>query len=206
MCDELEDYEQALAFKYAYADLSWVKEQDEEVEYWKKLFIDWSEANIYITKLLSGDSSIINNYATYIDQRQDEMTTGLLYILKAANKYRLNVDEILQHFKVRIDDSFNKPNNGGYSRKLALDRQANLMFELAHYFLNKGEFSNGFRFLLTAMKNFRIINSERCILECMALFEKFRSISNSETQDQYQNLLLEGVTDEEQNNYSLSRY
>ncbi|WP_020433429.1 helix-turn-helix transcriptional regulator, partial [Paenibacillus riograndensis] len=148
VCDELGDYGQALAHKYAYADLGWVKEQGEAVDYWKALFMEWSEANVYITRLLSGDSTVIEPYANYIDIKKGELTIGLLYILKAANKYQFNVDDILYRFRQDIETNFNELTQGRYSRKLALDRQANLTFELAHYFLYKKNYSNGFRFLL----------------------------------------------------------
>lgn len=190
VCDELGDYEQALTYKYAYADLSWVNEQGEEVEYWKNKFIEWSEANIYITRLLSGDISVIEQYVTFIEQRKEEKATGLLYILKAANKYHLNVDEILNKLKEGLETSSYAQMNASYSRKLVLDRQANLMFELAQYYLNKEEFSNGFSFLLNAMKNYKLINNEKYLIENVALLKKTRCYANEDIQDQNQNLLF----------------
>lgn len=107
VCDELGDYEQALAYTHAYADLGWVKEQGDEVEHWKNLFMEWSKANVCLTRLLSGDSTVIGQYAAYIDSQREERLTGLLYILKAANKYNLNVDDTLQQFKQEIEESVN---------------------------------------------------------------------------------------------------
>ncbi len=203
VCDELGDYEQALIHKYAYADLGWVKEQGEEVDYWKSLFIEWSEANVYITRLLSGDSKVIEPYANYIDMKKGELTIGLLYILKAANKYQFNVDDILYRFSQDIETNFNELIQGRYSRKLALDRQANLMFEIALYLLYKKDYSNGFRFLLDAVKNFKQINNEKYTLECVTLFERFRKAATQEILDRYQILLLGGTSYEEKDSIAL---
>lgn len=161
VCDELGDYEQALAYIHAYADLGWVKEQGDEVEHWKNLFMEWSKANVCLTRLLSGDSTVIGQYAAYIDSQREERLTGLLYILKAANKYNLNVDDTLQHFKQEIEESVNGLVQGRYSRKLVLDRQANLLLELANYFLVKGEYDSGLEFLSKSVKKYQGINDEK---------------------------------------------
>lgn len=161
VCDEYGDYEQALAYIHAYADLSWVKEQGDEVEHWKNLFIEWSKANVCLTRLLSGDSTVIGQYAAYIDSQREERLTGLLYILKAANKYNLNVDDTLQQFNQEIEESVNDLVQGRYSRKLVLDRQANLLLELANYFLVKGEYDSGLEFLSKSVKKYQGINDEK---------------------------------------------
>ncbi|MBW4085773.1 helix-turn-helix transcriptional regulator [Paenibacillus sp. S150] len=160
-CNELGDYGQALTHINNYADLSWVKEQGEDVEYWKSLFIEWAEANTCLTRLLGGDLNVIEQYAAYIDRQKEERVTGLLYILKAANKYDLNVDEILQRFKQDIEETINVWAEGRYSRKLAMDRQANLLLELAQYLLNQQDYDNGLKFLQKAMKDYKQINHEK---------------------------------------------
>ncbi|WNS43196.1 transcriptional regulator [Paenibacillus sp. MMS20-IR301] len=197
VCDELGDYEGALGYKYTYADLSWVKEQGEEVDHWIKLFQEWAVANIYITKLLSGDTTVIEKYVSYIDKHQDELVMGLLFILKTANKYNHNIDQTLEHYKLELEEILNELVKGRYSRNLAMDRQATLMYELAFYYLHKGENDKGFDFLLKSLKKFQQINSEKYILESVTLFERFRRVASLEIQEQYQNLLLGGVSYEE---------
>lgn len=197
VCDELGDYEGALGYKYAYADLSWVREQGDEADHWKKLFREWSVANIYITKLLSGDTAVIEQYVAYIDKHRDELVIGLLYILKTANKNQLNIDRTLEFYKEEIEEILNELVKGRYSRNLAMDRQANLMYELSFYYLHKGENDKGFDFLLKSIKNFQHINSEKYILESVTLFERFRRVASQQIQEQYQILLLGGVSYEE---------
>ncbi|AIQ60789.1 transcriptional regulator [Paenibacillus borealis] len=198
VCDELEDYEGALTYKYAYADLSWVKEQGETVEHWKNLFHEWSIANIYITKLLSGDTTVIEAYVSYIDKHRDELVIGLLYILRAANKNQLNIDRTLDFYKQEIEEILVELVKSRYSRNLTMDRQANLTYELAYYYLFKDNYLKGFDLLLKTIKNFQCINNEKYILESVTLFERFRIVANQEVQDQYQILLLGGVYHEEE--------
>jgi hypothetical protein len=197
VCDELGDYEGALNYKYAYADLSWVRERGDDVDHWRNLLGEWSEANIYITKLLSGDTAVIDRYVSYIDKHKDELVIGLLYILRTANKYNHNIDKTLRHFNSEIEEILNELVKGRYSRNLALDRQANLMYELAYYYLYKSEYCKGFDFLLESIKNFQRINNEKYILDCVTLFERFRRVADQGIQDQYQTQLLGGVSYEE---------
>lgn len=197
VCDELGDYEGALGYISGYANLSWVKETGAEVDYWKELFLEWSEANVCLAKLWSGDQVIIERYKAYIDNHKEEQVTGLLNIVKTANKYKLNVDDILKSFNQEIQEDVYGLIEGRYNRKLALDRRANLMYELAFYYLHKGENDKGFDFLLKSIKNFQHINSEKYILESVTLFERFRRVASLKIQDQYQILLLGGVSYEE---------
>ncbi|MEK3838083.1 MULTISPECIES: helix-turn-helix domain-containing protein [unclassified Paenibacillus] len=161
VCDELGDYEGALGFIRSYADLSWVREQGDEVERWKSLFMEWSKDNILLTKLVSGDSTVIEQYSAYLNAHQEERITGLLYMLKAANKYNFNINAILQQFKQDLEKSVIDLVQVRYSRKLVLDRQANLLLELAKYLLDRGEYHSGLEFLTKSVQQYQLINDEK---------------------------------------------
>ncbi|AWB47076.1 transcriptional regulator [Paenibacillus sp. CAA11] len=192
VCDEQGDYEQALSYKHAYANLDWVKEKGEDIDYWKDKFREWSEANICITKLLSGDLSVIESYTAYINENKEELTIGLLYILRAANKHQFNVDKVLQKLEVPSEYGMDTSIKSGYSRKLFMDRQAHLMYELAYYHLSKERYDNGFKFLLNSLQSSVIIRNEKHMLDCVKLYEKHRTFAHPDTQDRYQKLLLRG--------------
>lgn len=191
-----------MGYKYAYSDLSWVSEQGEEVEQWKALFFEWSTANIYITKLLSGDTTVLESYVDYINKHRNELVMGLLHILRAANKNQFVIDYTLECYKQELSEILNEIVKGRYSRNLAMDRQASLIYELAYYYLYKGDYPKGFDLLLTAIKNFQQINNEKYILESVILFEKFRSNASQEIKLQYQTLLLGGDSHEEKGRYT----
>ncbi|MEK4004505.1 helix-turn-helix domain-containing protein [Paenibacillus sp. FSL H3-0333] len=202
VCDELGDYEGALGYISRYADLSWVREQGDEAEHWKSLFMEWSEANTCLARLWSGEKEIIERYKIYIEKHKEEQVTGLLNVVRVANKYQLNVDDILNYFNQEIQEDINELIVGRYNRKLALDRRATLMYELAFYHLHKGDHPKGFDLLLKTIENFQQINNEKYILESVTLFERFRNIASQEIKEQYQTLLLGGNSHEEKGSYT----
>lgn len=202
VCDELGDYEGALGYISRYADLGWVREQEDEVERWKSLFMEWSEANTCLARLWSGEKEIIERYKIYIEKHKEEQVTGLLNVVRVANKYQLNVDDILNYFNQEIQEDISELIAGRYNRKLALDRRATLMYELAFYHLHKGDYPKGFDLLLKTIENFQQINNEKYILESVTLFERFRNIASQEIREQYQTLLLGGNSHEEKGSYT----
>ncbi|WP_151737032.1 helix-turn-helix domain-containing protein ['Paenibacillus yunnanensis' Narsing Rao et al. 2020] len=161
VCHERGDYDQALEYMYSSSDLSWVKEQGEEIDYWKNLFLEWTRANIMMTKLLSGDFSVLEQYVAYLDEQKEELITGLLYIMKAANKYKKNVDGVLEHFQTDIEEIRKDVVLKRYSRRLVLDRQASLMYELGQYYYLQGETAKGSEYLNQCSKKYKRINPEK---------------------------------------------
>ncbi|KAF6622949.1 hypothetical protein H6F38_28440, partial [Paenibacillus sp. EKM208P] len=106
VCEAQGDYQQALQYTYAYVNLDWVKETDEDTLHWIKLFQNWALCNTYVNKLLSGDISVLPDYVEYISVSSNttkEMVTQLLNIMMAANRFQVDVDEVLKQFETEID-------------------------------------------------------------------------------------------------------
>lgn len=201
VCDANGDYEQALTFNYAYADLSWVKEKDDETLHWVNQFKEWGRANIYVSKLMIGDDSGLADYVTYIKQNKNETLTGLLNILKAANIFNMDVAEILEQFKLEINSYIYQKDQqaiGVYSKQVNAERVVRLLYEMAYYYLKREYYSSGFNYLLDFMSKSVILNKEALILKCVKLFERFREFASSELQEKYQNLLNEEDEDEKE--------
>ncbi|MGG1644379.1 helix-turn-helix domain-containing protein, partial [Paenibacillus sp. NRS-1782] len=93
VCEAQGDYQQALQYTYAYANLDWVMETDEDALRWIGLFQHWAEGNTYVNKLLSGDISVLPDYVEYIatstNKADKEMVTKLLNVMFSANRYQL---------------------------------------------------------------------------------------------------------------------
>lgn len=189
--DERGDYNQALHHIYLYSDLEWVKEEDVETQYWLKLFKEWAQANTYVTKLMSGDKSVLQDYTAYIELKKDEVLTGLLNIMKAANKFSINVDEILQHFEPKLASYMLVQYAGVYTQQVIDEQCASYFHEAARYYLNKDMYTVGFKYLLDSMGKYAIINNELSMLKCVKLFERFRDHASHETQLVYRKLLKE---------------
>ncbi|MGR6762562.1 helix-turn-helix domain-containing protein [Paenibacillus sp. T2-29] len=191
------DYEQALEYTYAYANLDWVKETDEDTLHWIKQFQDWAEGNIYTYKLLSGDISVLNNYVEYIaaspDASEKEMVTKLLNVMMAANRYQVDVDDILKQFEKEIDSITQpQPSVDMYTHQVVPEQSTRFKYELAKYYLNKGNYSYGFKYLLDVLSKSLVINKEAFFISCIKLFEQFKKFADFRVCTKYENLVREG--------------
>jgi transcriptional regulator with XRE-family HTH domain len=198
VCDARGDYVQGLEYTYAYADLSWVQEKDEETQHWLNLYDGWAQANIYVSKLMCGQENMLSSYVAYIAQNKEEILTGLLNITKAANIYDLDVDDILQRFEAEIASFVQQEqlSMGVYTNQIISEQIARFWYQLASYYLRKGGYIVGFKYLIEALGKYVIINNETCILKCVRLFESYREFSTGVMQLAYQKILREEVGNE----------
>lgn len=191
------DYEQALRYIRLYADLSWVKESDKETQHWKNLFQEWAEANTLLTRLSSGDISILPDFVANIESKKDDIILSLLNIMEIANRFDINVDDIIRRFEVEINSLTKKPAAVGmYPQQIISDRISRLLNELASYYLHKSEFSDGFNYLIHSLEISTTTNNKVCIIRCVGLFELFREHASSEIKSAYKNLINEVYKDE----------
>lgn len=188
VCDAQGEYEQALQYTYAYADLSWVKETDPESLHWIQLFLNWAQTNTYINKLMSGDISVLQDYVEYMGAGREGFTE-LLNIIEAANRYHLDVDHILQQFESRIVSYEQEQSADMYTQQVIPEQSTRLWYELAVYYLRRGLFSLGFKYLLECLEKSSKINNKTAIINCVGLFESFKEFALAETQIQYHNLI-----------------
>ncbi|AIQ66870.1 hypothetical protein [Paenibacillus graminis] len=194
VCNARGDYEQEMQFTYAYQDLSWVKETDEDTSHWLKLYKGWAEANMYVSRLMRGDESVLADYVSYIEQNKDELLVGLLNITTAANLFDLNVDVILQYFDSEIKGYMQIKHQeavGVYTKQVVSEQHARFLYGVAQYYLRQGLYLMGFEYLLNSLSTSSLICNETRILACVRLFEKYRALASPETQNRYQNLLKE---------------
>ncbi|WP_431089273.1 helix-turn-helix domain-containing protein [Paenibacillus sp. 8b26] len=197
VCEAQGDYEQALKYTYAYADLDWVIETDEDTQHWVNLFKDWAEGNIYTYKLLSGDISVLKDYAKYIaaspDTTEKEMVTKLLNVMMAANQYNIDVDDILRRFKTKIDFfAQQNPSADMYTHQVVPEQSTRFKYELAKYYLNRGRYSIGFKCLLDVLSKSLAINKEAFFIRCIRLFEQFKEFADVKAYVKYENLVSQG--------------
>ncbi|WP_442792741.1 aminotransferase class V-fold PLP-dependent enzyme [Paenibacillus sp. lzh-N1] len=193
VCEAQGDYQQALEYTYAYTDLDWVLETDEDTLYWLNLYKDWAQCNSYIYKLLSGDTSVLPDYVEYIAKSKvdKEMVTKILNVLLAANQYQLDIDDILRRFETIINSFTQKmqPSSDMYTSQVIPEQYARFGYELAYYYLYRGSYGDGFKHLMYAMVQSHIINNETYFINCMGLFVKFRTHAVPEFKEEFLNLI-----------------
>ncbi|MGW9531155.1 transcriptional regulator [Paenibacillus terrae] len=194
VCEELGDYEGALHYTNAYSNLDWVRETDEDALHWMKLYLHWSKANILANKLLSGDVSVLHEYLNYIDESsdtiQEDKVTQLLNIMMAANRYELDLNDILKRFETEIGSLSQRPSSDDmYTQQVIPEYSALCGYELAYYYLNQGMYNDGFNQLFCAMVKAHILNNETYFINCMGLFVRFKAHAVPETKTEFYNLI-----------------
>ncbi|WP_283655714.1 MULTISPECIES: helix-turn-helix transcriptional regulator [unclassified Paenibacillus] len=194
VCEAQGDYQQALQFTYAYADLDWVIETDEGTQHWVNLFKHWSQANARVNKLLSGDINVLNDYVEYMgassNTTAEDRVTQLLNIMMVANRYQVDVDDILQRFEIEIDSISQQPSSADmYTQQVIPEQSARLSYELAYYFLYRGMYNDGLKHLWYSILKCHTLNNETYIINCMGLFLHFRMNLAPEGKTQFLNFI-----------------
>ncbi|MGZ0040886.1 helix-turn-helix domain-containing protein [Paenibacillus ottowii] len=190
------DYEQALEYTYAYANLDWVKETDEDTLHWLELFLNWALCNTCVNKLLSGDISVLPDYVEYISissNTTNELVTQLLNIMMTANRYEVDVDDILEQFEMKIDSITQQQLSADmYTHQVVPEQSTRFKYELAKYYLNKANYSLGFKHLLDVLSKSLVINKEAFFISCIKLFEQFKPFAGFRVCTKYESLVREG--------------
>jgi transcriptional regulator with XRE-family HTH domain len=193
VCEAQGDYQQALQFTYAYADLDWVLETDEDTSHWIKLFQDWAECNIYVNKLLSGDTSVLPDYIEYIaaSKVDKEMVTKLLNVMFAANRFKLDVNHVLERFETLIDSfvQMGQPSSDMYTKQVIPEQFARFEYELAYYYLYRSMYNDGFKYLMYSMVSYHTLNNETYFINCTGLFAHFQAYALPESREEHFKLL-----------------
>ncbi|POR29963.1 transcriptional regulator [Paenibacillus peoriae] len=183
------NYELALQAAYESADLEWVKETDKETKHWKNLFQEWGEANVCLTKLMAGNREVLPAYADLITRTKDEILPGLWNIMIAANRYSIDVDDILNRLECEVSNIHDYHGGIQTNDQQNINNQlVGILSELAEYCLSRGQYEKGVRYLLDGMRKSIIINNERSILRYMIIVERYQKFVLAEAKTEYHNL------------------
>ncbi|MFK4304243.1 hypothetical protein ABH892_004383 [Paenibacillus sp. RC254] len=190
ICEAQGNYKQALQYTYAYADLSWVKETDEETQYWLNKCKGWARSSLFLYKMLTGDVSAILDYVKCIEASQTELMPGLFKIVRAANQQNIKVDYFLKKFDTDIAAFIAREKAiVTYTHKITPDLYILFLYELSHYYLSRGAFDVGFRYLIDGMEKAFEVNNKSCIIKYIGLYEHSRLFASRETDAEYKRLM-----------------
>ncbi|MFS0557159.1 helix-turn-helix domain-containing protein [Brevibacillus sp. 179-C9.3 HS] len=158
-------YEEAKQYVQGYADLGWFELLDEVGRKYVENFKVWAKANSYTLEVLSGNTSIIEEYADYIESLPtNEILAGLISIMKSANTYHFCVDEILERFSSQIA-SFDQ-----FTEIIGLDRQLQFRYQTAIYEFSKGRIEKGIEESIYCLSLADLMNRHDEALTYIALF------------------------------------
>ena len=192
VCEARGDYQQALKYTYAYATLDWVKETDETSVHWVSLFQHWAEGNTYVNKLLSGDVSVLNDYVEYIaassEKEDNEMISRLLNIMLAANRYCLDVKDVLKRFGRFINTFAQQNSTDMYSKQVITEQRVRLNYELAKYYMRNEMYGEGFTFLISCLEQSSLINNKSYLYKSVR-YESYETYASPETKAAYRQFI-----------------
>ncbi|MED1916532.1 helix-turn-helix transcriptional regulator [Bacillus thuringiensis] len=177
-------YEQAKPYVLGYADLGWFELLDEVGHQEVEKFRVWAKANLYTLEVLSGNTSIIEEYADYLESLPtNEVLAGLISIMKSANTYQFCVDEILERFSSHIS-SF-----GQFKEAIGLDRHLQFRYQTAIYEFDKGRIERGIEETLLCLALADLMNRYEDTLKCVVLFEEYRQYASTTQVEQYRTIV-----------------
>ncbi|MEE4565845.1 helix-turn-helix transcriptional regulator [Paenibacillus polymyxa] len=190
VCHAQGDYVTGLKYVNAHADLSWVKESDPETQHWIGLFQGWAKINLCVNRLMAGDATVLPEYVEYMEAK-DEIFAELLNIVEAANRYNLDIDDILDRFEPQIA-AYKEPTSADlYTQQVLPEEAARFWYKLAKYNLIKGRYPYGFKCLIDALAKSDKINNAQLAHTCAGLFDRFRACADPEILEQYEKLSQE---------------
>ena len=118
------------------------------------------------------------------------MVAKLMNIMIAANQYQIDVNDILQRFETEIDSfAQQRPSADMCNQQVLSERSARFSYELSYYYLYRGMYNDGFKYLMNALLKANILNNETYFINCMGLFARFQAHAVPETKAEFFNLV-----------------
>ncbi|MFE9274689.1 transcriptional regulator [Paenibacillus glucanolyticus] len=183
------DYEQALYYTTLYENTDWIIKPTEKERKIMYQFRDWAEANRYLYTLMSGETDVLPRYIEYVESREDEIFVALCNIILAANRYKLNVDHIIERFRAYLEYRPQKNEISEISKHVTMNQYTRLLSELGIYYLNSKQYDRGLKYIVDSLEYSIKIKSDRGMLRCMGIFEQFRHFSSEDIQGRYTELI-----------------
>lgn len=169
---EFQQYKEGLKYIDMYANTEWVNSPTSEELKIIELFQEWAEANRLLYQLRDGKIEVLPDYVEYISTLEHEKFLGIYHIIIVANKFKLDVDNIIERFKEHLSFKPQQTKISTISNQVTLERYSNLLRELGIYYLNKGHLDTGVRYIIDSLESAIKINSKDIKLKCiMAIFE-----------------------------------
>ncbi|MEC0137422.1 helix-turn-helix transcriptional regulator [Paenibacillus macerans] len=185
------DYETALHYVSLYTDCSWVKNPTEDEMAVIEQFQEWAEGNRHMYQLVSGKVEVLPEYLAYISTRENEVFPAICEIVTAANKFDINIDDVLEQYASYLIYRVQHYRIKKISEQFTADRYANLLAGLGEYYLNKKAFAQGLEYVLNSLAFAIEIYNRYGILKCVGLFEQYRNFATKAANERYKNLISE---------------
>lgn len=167
-----------------YADLSWVKLEDEEslaeIEYYKKTSI----ANNFVIELLLGNKDVLPEYVNFIKRSvKEELIAALVTILESALKFSYSADWALEELQCNVEQI--KENESRENIRYYID----YIHLLSIYLFQRGKPFYAINLTLENITLSSKLGDETGFKKAAALYELIRADANDSQQQEYHNIM-----------------
>lgn len=187
----LKKYSEALKHVDMYANTSWIDNPDSEEKLIIEQFNSWAVANRYVYQLMAGQIEVLPEYIDYISVRENEISMGVYIVTNVANRYNLNIDNILERFANHLELKRRETSFGMINEQVTFNHHTDFTRQLAIYYLRRNDIEKGLNFLLNSLALAIKINNEMNIIQCMGLYEQHRHLASIRSQHSYKLLINE---------------
>jgi hypothetical protein len=111
--------------------------------------------------------------------------------MQAANRYRFNVDGIIERFQDYLGFKGQWTRLSIINSRVTWDEYTDLLCEVAAYNFNAQRYEAAIHYTLKALEYSAKINGDACVLRCVGLFEECRHLATIEDQKKYKTLVGE---------------
>lgn len=198
ICEQKQDYAQALAWTEKYADLSGMIGLDTRDQQEVLKLSQFATANHLLFRIKLGDQTVISPYVSFMRGHPKEMIKGLTTLLEFANIYNYDMDQILEEFNIFTDKV---PSNldANYNEAFQYFNKVLFCKQYAIYLLKKKNYDSGLQFLLEGIKISKEIANQEMLNTLIILFEVYRVYATVEQNHIYTMICRKGCEDEKQN-------
>ncbi|MCY7522191.1 hypothetical protein MH216_20690 [Paenibacillus larvae] len=143
----------------------------------------WAKANKYTVELLLGNTGVLDEYTNFLTDYPNEILSGLLTIIKAANTFGFSIDHILERLP--------EPSLTNKVDPVKIEKFLRFHYQKAIYAFNHHRFVEGLETILYCLSlSISTKNHPKTVL-CTAWFQKYiKHVSNSQ-KETFSNIMEE---------------
>jgi len=159
-CCERGDFAQAEPYSRLYEDLSWLaRDNPEDVQLAAALRL-FAHTTSLGCRLLQGETELLSEYAASLERHPKEISAGLIILLRAANRYSLDIDQWLKRYPLDLEQVLNMQEND-YRKQVSRNRFARLLYQLSIYHYSRGRVEESLQTALQSWELSHQLNNHR---------------------------------------------
>lgn len=187
--EHLGRYDEAKEYILNYADLNWFKGLNENGKKEVDKFKLYAFANLHNLNLLVGNIEELDKYIEFMEENPKEILPSMLIIAKSANRHNFDIDHILEKFDAFIYQKTTLDHTA--YPVISTSRYMILYYQIAVYYISKKRYVDGLENLLRSLKLSIQVSNKNRTLDCISLFEQFKSFAQKEQTHVYETILKE---------------